>query len=251
MRNQKSLPDLFTKPVLKRYLLKPLKLTSLVLLLSLLYLGLFDGQRIYAEQREGKNIFFSWAFGAMVGADNDRRLVAITRDTELKTGDRLKMLVELKKKCFIYLIYLSGQREIYMLFPYDLKQFEKGYETFKKYYIPRGDRWFELDENVGMESFYFLASKKRLFELERLLIIHQSADPEKKDKLVSQILTEIRKIKRRHKKLTIAAERVIPIGGSMRGISKEKRARHPDIEPIAAEVLATNFYSRTFTIDHR
>ena len=251
MRNQKSLPNLFTKPVLKRHQLKPLKLTSLVLLLSLFYLGSFGSQSIYSEQREEKNVFFRWAFGAMVGPENDQRLVAITRDTELKTGDRLKMLIEMKKKCFIYLVYCTGQNEIYMLFPYDLQQFTADYETFKKYYIPRGENWFELDENIGLESFYLLASDQRLDKLERLLTKYRLADPGKKNELAGQILTEIRKIKRRQKKLTITAERVIPIGGSMRGTNKDKRARHPDIDPIAADVLATNFYGRTFTIDHQ
>jgi hypothetical protein len=41
------------------------------------------------------------------------------------------------------------------------------------------------------------------------------------------------------------------IGGSVRGITKDKKTSSPDIDPIAAEVNATNFYSRTFTIEQQ
>jgi len=43
----------------------------------------------------------------------------------------------------------------------------------------------------------------------------------------------------------------VPIGGSVRGVTKDEMIHFPDIDPIAAEVSATNFYSRTFTIEHQ
>jgi hypothetical protein len=204
-----------------------------------------------SEQNEQNLVCFRWAFGAMIGAENDRRLVAITSDTMLKTGDQLKMLVELQKKCFVYLIYHTGQDELQMLFPYEIKQFSSDYELYKKYYIPQGDRWFELDEDVGQETFYLLASAKRLFGLEALLNVYGSAGVVKKREIAKQILAEISKEKRRHKKFATSAERPVTIGGSVRGIIKDKKTHAPDIDPIAAEVNAPNFYSRTFTIEHQ
>ena len=49
-----------------------------------------------AERECSGNICFSWAFGALVGDGDSRKLVKIDRDTELKTGDQLKMLIKLK-----------------------------------------------------------------------------------------------------------------------------------------------------------
>jgi hypothetical protein len=226
------------------------KILASVLILFCFFL-FYNPRDVRAEQNNQDLVCFRWAFGAMIGAKNDRRLVAITRDTMLKTGDQLKMLVELQKKCFVYLIYHTGQDELHMLFPYEIKQFSSDYELFKKYYIPQGDMWFELDEDVGQETFYLLASAKRLFKLEALLNAYESAGAVKKREVAKQILAEILKEKRRHKKFTTSAESPVTIGGSVRGIIKDKKTHSPDIDPIAAEVNAPNFYSRTFTIEHQ
>lgn len=223
----------------------PLLLTALLLLICT------PSRPLLAKEKGDKDILFRWAFGAMVGQEGDRRMVAITRDTTLKTGDKLKMLVELQSRCFVYLFYRTGEDELYLLFPYDLDQFEKDYETSKKYYIPQGDMWFELDENLGLETFYLLASTKRLTELEKLYGAYTAADGSAKRDIGKKILKSIRAIKKKNRKLTSAAERPVPIGGNLRGAGKGSQARLPDIDPIAAEVAASNFYSRTFTIDHR
>lgn len=211
----------------------------------------FGGQHAGADQNVEGNICFRWAFGALVGPDKDRRLVAITRDTTLKTGDRLKLLVEIKKKCFVYLIYHSGQNELLMLFPYKTDLFSKHLEIHKKYYIPQGTRWFELDEKAGLETFYLLASIERLSGLEAQMEKYISTEQHERQKLVEEVLAEIQKAKRKHRTLTAPAERPVSIGGSIRGLDKNKSLGPPDIDPIAEEVSTSNFYSRTFTIDHR
>ena len=229
-----------------------LRFKILVSILILFGFLLFDNQKnIRAEQNKQDLVCFRWAFGAMIGSKDDRRLVAITRDTRLKTGDQLKMLVELQKKCFVYLIYHTGQDELHMLFPYEIQQFTSDYKLLRKYYIPQGDKWFELDEDVGQETFYLLASAQRLFRLEALLGEYKSAEAVKKRALAKQILVEIRKEKKQHRKFATSAERPVTIGGSVRGVIKDKKTRSPDIDPIAAEVNAPNFYSRTFTIEHQ
>jgi hypothetical protein len=208
-------------------------------------------QPLQAREEEKKDIFFRWAFGAVVGPEGDRRMVAVTRDTTLKTGDKLKMLVELQNRCFVYLFYRTGQDDLYLLFPYALDQFEKDYETSKKYYIPQGDVWFELDENQGLETFYLLASAKRLTELENLYGDYAAAEGPAKESVGKKILKNIRTLKRKSRKLTSTAERPVPIGGNLRGAGKGGQSRLPDIDPIAADVSASNSYTRTFTIEHR
>lgn len=187
----------------------------------------------------------------MVGPTDDRRLVAITRDTVLKTGDRLKLLLQLKNRCFVYLFYRTAEDEISLLFPYKLKLFESDYKTGEKYYIPEGKTWFELDKDVGLETFYLLASAKRLHQLEALYRKYDSVAGEEKKKLAKQLLAEIRKIKRKHRKFATLAERPIAIGGNVRGVVKDEKSTFPDIDAIASEVSASNFYGKTFTIDHK
>jgi len=223
---------------------------ALLLAISLSLLFSTRGE-VIAKQKGEDAVSFRWAFGAMVGPTDDRRLVAITRDTVLKTGDRLKLLVQLKNRCFVYLFYRTAEDKIYLLFPYKLKLFESDYKTGEKYYIPKGKIWFELDKNVGLETFYLLASAKRLHQLEAQYTKYNSVTGEEKKKLAKQLLTEIRKIKREHRKLATPAERPIAIGGNVRGAVKDVQSAFPDIDPIASEVSTSNFYGKTFTVDHK
>jgi hypothetical protein len=206
--------------------------------------------RTLADQKGEENVSFRWAFGAMVGPHNDRRLVAITRDTALKTGDQLKLLVELKKQCFVYVIYHSGQDDVVMLFPSDTDQFTTDYQIAKRYFIPQGKLWFELDDNAGLETFHLIASATRLVELETLFNKDNTKAPYDKKKRSETILAGIRTIKKRYQKLTTDAERPVIIGGSVRGIDDASQVGFPDFDAIAAEVSTQDFYSRTFTIEH-
>jgi len=231
--------------------MKSFKLVWLTFLLAVFCFVLSWGPRTNAQQKQNKNLCFRWAFGAIAKGEHKPTFFAVTRDTALKTGDKLKMLVELEKKCFVYVIYHSAQDEVMILFPYDMQQFTGDYAPGKRYYIPQGDRWFELDQNVGRETFYLLASAQRLVELEGLFSTYTTADPAKKQGLAKQILTEIRTIKRQHRKLTTFAERPVSVGGSVRAITEDEKAFRPDVATIAVEISATDFFSRAFTIDHR
>ena len=219
-----------------------------VLLLCFLLAGHLEAR---GEQKEENEVSFRWAFGAMVGQKGDRRLVAITRDTVLKTGDRLKLLLQLESKCFIYLFYRTAEDDIYLLFPKTLQQFETDYKTGKKYYIPEGKNWFELDENLGLERFYMLASSEKLIKLEMLYNKYHSVDGSSKHAFAKKLIKEIHKTIKQHHIFASAAERPIAIGGNIRGIIKNEKAAFPDIDPIASEVSTFNFYSKTFTIEHK
>jgi len=228
-----------------------IKLALLVLVLCAVCSALSWRAGLGAEQKGDDDICFRWGFGGIVRGDSGLEFVSITRDTTLKTGDSLKMFVELEKMCFVYLIYHSAHGELFTLFPYSMKQFATEYAIGKKYYIPQGDRWFELDQNVGSETFYLLASAQRLIELEALLDGYMSADPVQREELVRQILMEIRAKQKQHQRFTIAPERPVPIGGSLRRINRDDKAPLPDIETAAVGISADKFFSRTFTIDHR
>ena len=205
-----------------------------------------------AGQQVKEDVTFHWAFGALVGPDHDRRLISIDRDTVLKTGDQLKMFLELKKNCFVYLFYHSSQGKIHLLFPPN-NQFATDNVVDKKYYIPQGNLWFELDEHTGSEAFYLIASAERLYKLEALYQNYITlTHAEDLKEFAQNILTEIKKTKGQFQKLTAAAERPLRLGGNLRGgINKAVKSSYPSITEIAVEISVTNFYGRTFTIDHR
>jgi len=206
---------------------------------------------VYGGQYEEDNVSFRWAFGAVVGPENDRKLIAITRDTELKTGDKFKMLVELKKMCFVYLIFQDSLGEIQLLFPKNFKQFTDDYQLLKKYYMPAGDLWFALDENTGHEAFHLIASAQRLKTLEKLISDYESSVTINKTEYEKRIVDEIQTIKKQHKVLHAPAERPVQIGGSLRGTRKVPGQPFPDIDIVATGISTRNFFGRTFTIDHK
>jgi hypothetical protein len=199
---------------------------------------------------EKKDIFIHWAFGALIGPENNRKLIPIIKDTTLKTGDQFKMMVELKSRCWVYLIYLGSNGEIQILFPGDIGQLNKSIQLSEKYYIPQGDLWFALDEQTGLETFYLLVSNNRLSGLEEFLKKYESLSSDKKPDMARQIVNLIKKIKRKRKTLAATPERPVQIGGTVRGVRDKPTSMH-DIATLAVEISATDFYSRTFTIEHK
>lgn len=197
------------------------------------------------------NICFLWAFGGLVMGKHETELVSITRDTALKSGDRIKFFVKLEKRCFIYLIYHSSQGELIVLFPYRFDQLGPDAPTAAGYYVPQDDDWFELDERVGPETFYLLASEKRLDGLEEIINKYETADPAKKPELVKKLLAEIRNLRWKHRQFKSFVERPVTTIGKLRGTEKTERHRSADVAGLAVEISGQNFYSRTFTIDHR
>lgn len=205
---------------------------------------------IHADGQGENTINFRWAFVAIIDAEHDQQLVSITRSTVLKTGDRIKMFVE-PQKCFVYFIHHNETDEIELLFPYSPQQFDKVHETEKQYFIPMGDEWFEMDKNPGIETFYLIASSSRLSEMEALLAKHERAAEPDRGILAREVLEVIHALKKKHRKIIAEAERPMSIGGSIRGITKNKETGSLNIDLIANQISATDFYSRTFTIDHR
>jgi hypothetical protein len=204
-----------------------------------------------AEERCSGAVCFYWAFGAIKADRIEQVFIKISGDTELQSGDQLKMLVKLNNKCFVYVFYHSSQGELYMLFPYNLSQFSNDYEMLKNYYIPQGDFVLELDEHVGKEKIYLLASAQRIPELENLYNSYEIAEDPQKPEFIKNIIQEIRKLKKHHTKFTIEAERPVASTGSIRAHIIGDKSRLPELDKIAIEYTAKNFFAKTFTIDHK
>jgi hypothetical protein len=212
--------------------------------------ALFASRAVVAQTDEG-NVMFRWGFGVLAGEGENRKFVSVTKDTALKSGDELKMVIELKKECFVYLIHESPEGEIDLLFPYELKQIAKDYLPGKNYYVPRGRAWFTLDSTRGRESFYLVASVERLTDLESLIEKYGASKEAIKPAIARDVTTEIRNLKKKFRTYATLAERPISIGGQVRGRVSAAEAQRPDVATIAIEISASNFYSKTFTIDHR
>jgi hypothetical protein len=208
---------------------------------------------LYAQDAGAENnVQYNWAFVARGGETGSRRLGVVTRDTSLKTGDEVKLYVDLVKPAYVYVIHKSSTNELSMLFPYDSTMFLKDYKTDKNYYIPKGRDWLKLDKNVGTETFYLLASSERLTALENDLRAYLTSSADKKNDAMTVVVNEIKDIKKHFRTFATIAERPISIAGNVRG--EKKNVIDPDrvdIAQFASEVLANNFFSKTISIDHK
>lgn len=197
---------------------------------------------------------FRWAFAAASIRDGISSAQPVAQDMVLKSGDQLKMMVELQRRCFVYLFHDNKKDGVKLLFPYALQQFEGDYQPDRRYYIPRGDAWFRLDENPGEEVFYLVASSKRLDGLEKAYLRHHSAEgtvnKAETARALVEVITELRK---QHRELTTPAERPAPIGGALRSVQEGVRGDPDqlDIAAFADEILSTGFVARTYRIEHK
>ena len=193
---------------------------------------------------------FRWAFAAKTLRDGKSSTQPVTQDMALKSGDQIKMMVELQRKCFVYIFHDNRRDGVKLLFPYALQQFEGDYQPERRYYIPRGEAWFRLDENPGQEVFYLVASAKRLDELEKAYLRHESAEAALKVDTARALVDLIRELRREHRELSSPAERPVPIGGALRSVEKVQDPDRLDIAAFADEIMSSGFVARTYTIEH-
>jgi len=235
---------------MKKQLIEFTILTLLVLSYTQTYFsGFVLAER--AKEQKHENVKFLWAFGAIKKTEDGSVFQSIDRDTALKTGDKIKFFIRLESQCFVYLIYRSSRNEIKALFPHRFEVKDNAHNMSQNYYIPIGNQWFELDDHVGQEKFYLLASSGRLHELEAIINKYESVDPAQQPVIADEIQLEIHKLRKKHLKLKSYAERPVNIIGALRSTEKAKEDGSYDVANFAIEISADTLYSRTFTIDHQ
>jgi hypothetical protein len=200
-----------------------------------------------AKGEMGEAACFRWAFGASVKTGEGRKFVPIGSRTELQTGDRVKMFLELRERCFAYALLQKANDEMHLLFPYWLEQYNSDPVLKEVNFIPQGDAWLELDTETGTERVHLIVSKERLDQLEMLIRKAESPASTIRKELTESILSEIQRLEESRRDRRTPAEKPIEIIGRTRSIKKN----WGDILSSAVEVSAKNFFSRTFTIDHR
>ena len=151
------------------------------------------------------------------------------------------MMVQLERRCFVYVFHFTPHDGLKLLFPYSLQQFDSDYELNRKYTIPRGEAWFRLDSNTGKEVFYLLASVRRLDDLEKAYLRCESADSASGAACAQAVLDQIRDLRRENRELSGPAERPVPIGGALRGVAPVEDPNRLDIATMADEILSERF----------
>ena len=177
------------------------------------------------NQDEEQDVLFTWALGALLDKDAEPRLVPIGKDMSLEGDARIRMLLELKKNCFVYVIYHDSNGEVNLLFPYDLEKSPEDLQLFKPYHIPQGEEWIKLDGDVKLVRFYLLASTERLYDLEALIGDYASAKPEKKTGMAEEIRSTILQLRKERGKYRTYERPAARIIGVKKGLLKPLKTR--------------------------
>lgn len=89
----------------------------------------------------------------------------------LHSGDHYKIIFTPNQDCYVYIFQVDSANKVYSLFP--MQKFGKlmlnnvnPLQSGQTYYIPAEGKSFILDDQVGTERIYFLASFERDLELE-------------------------------------------------------------------------------------
>jgi hypothetical protein len=180
-----------------------------------------------------------WALGAL--RTGDERPEAIVKDSELESGTRLKFLVEPLSAGSVYLLLLDAEGDLQVLY----RQLASGAED--PAYVPAGRQWFQLDEQPGRETFFILASREPLNELDALLAEHEAADAERRRDLSPAIVQEVRRLQKESRQFARAVEKPVMIGGRTRNSIADPETA---IDQLAVEIRSDGLYGKTITIDH-
>ena len=197
------------------------------------------------------NLRIIWAFGAIRASSNPPKVEPVRTRMALSSGDKLKMMVQISEKCFVYVIHKDTQGNLTMLFPYSIKQFDTDYQTARKYYVPKDDGWFQLDNRTGMETFYLIASDQRLLDIEYTYQQYDSSGASKKQDLAGQMLSELDQVKEKQPASPAQVEILAENEPLLRGFERATGEDPTDISRLAREISFETAYCETIEINHR
>ena len=112
------------------------------------------GLPVDAAASEGLRV--RWVMAGMPADAASPQLIRISPETTLRTGDKIKMYLKAVNECFFYLFHHGPEGRLRLVYPDALPA--KMLASGTRLTVPRGDQWFELDENTGTETFYVLVS---------------------------------------------------------------------------------------------
>ena len=188
------------------------------------------------------DVSFRWAILADSG-DGRQPLNFSGSPPIVFSGTGLQIFIEHQSNCHIYLYLLDSQEQLTPLYPTEKGYYNYGFPRGPKL-IPPGDQSFAFVPPPGMETFYLIASKERLFQIEKLteLFIENAASYGQQQLLIREIesiITEREKKSRSSEGL----DKVSVNRRTAAGIEKQSFK--------AIEVDISKRYGRKILIDHK
>ena len=87
----------------------------------------------------------------------------------LNTGDRFQIIFKPHNTCYLYIINVDSKKKIYTLFPNARTKIGNHLQEGEEYALPDRNKFYELDDAIGIETIYFIASYTPMNDIEWLL----------------------------------------------------------------------------------
>ncbi len=114
----------------------------------------------------------------------------------LKSYDNFQVHFTTNKDAYVYLLIFDSKNNANLLFPDPKIQLNNKVTGGVDYTIPSSSQWFWLDENVGLETLYLLASETSLNDIQGLLEKMKKVGGQKRVELSDQVKEKIRSLER-------------------------------------------------------
>jgi hypothetical protein len=86
----------------------------------------------------------------------------------LTQNDNYKIMFQCNMRCYMYIVQLDSSGKMDPIFPSSYFSWGNPTQIHTLYSLPPQNNWFYLDENTGVETIYFIASRSRRLDLEQL-----------------------------------------------------------------------------------
>ncbi len=203
---------------------------------------------ILADEPTSDALAVRWVMAGIIKNAASSEPIIITPESTLRTGDKIKVYLKAIHKCFFYFFYHNPEGQLQLIYPETLPSAALASGT--RLTVPRGDHWFELDDQTGTETFHVLISPTPLLTIETLYAEYRRQMPGN-EFAAARLIAAIERLRRQQRPLSSNAERPLSIGGTLRGdANPDAEATESLLDHLAEDISTAKVFCRTYAIEH-
>jgi outer membrane protein OmpA-like peptidoglycan-associated protein len=120
-----------------------------------------------APHPESEGLSLHWGILHVIEED-EYELISYDGTSVLRSGDRYRIYVHPGTECYVYMYQVDSKAKGSWLFPRD-DLLESNPVSPRDYWIPSRNSVFTLDQTVGIETIYIVASRHPAYDLDELI----------------------------------------------------------------------------------
>jgi hypothetical protein len=105
----------------------------------------------------------------VVSVGGSRQAQSVADGETLTQQDNYKVMFQCNLPCYVYIAQMDSTGKLNPIFPSEYASGTNPVRASASYSVPEGKEWFYLDQNVGVETIYVMASRERRNDLEDIL----------------------------------------------------------------------------------